>query len=402
MDNPPHELRSCGAACMGCAQRSMRYTPRDMTDTSHTTDNAADNTTAPTLYQNLVVEKKERSEVEITGEIPHETALAFESKTLAEKAKRANLPGFREGKVPPSVLKERMGATELLKEIAEDVLAEAYPLIVTDESLDVIGRPAVALTTLVPGSPVGFKIRTAVMPEVTLPDWQKIAAAERTKKTDPKKLEVQDSEIDDVLKRVRESEAHAKYRREHPDTETSPPPEIPESEWPELTDEMAQKLGDFKGVADLKDSLRKNIAQEKEQKAKEEKRIALIDALLAKTTADVPLIFIESELDQMLHEFSARVGRAGFTWEGYLAQAGKTEESIRTELEPEAEKRAKIQLLLNELAKMMEITPDADKVAREVAHLKEHYPEADEARAKAYVESMLANQMVFEKLEGGE
>ncbi|NBD73612.1 hypothetical protein GVX82_01045 [Patescibacteria group bacterium] len=377
-----------------------------MSDTSDTPHNEhADEQTEGTaprapLYQNLSVERKERSEVEINAEIPQETLEAYEAKTLRSLAQKANLPGFREGKVPTSVIRERMSATELLKEVAEDVLTEAYPAIVTDESLDVIGRPAVALTTLVPGSPVGFKIRTAVMPEVTLPDYEKIAAKERTKNANAETPEVSDEEIEDVLKRVRESEAHAQHRRDHPESEGQT--EIPESEWPELTDEMAQKLGDFKGVSDLKASLKKNMAQEKEQKQREERRTALIEALLADTTADVPLIFVESELDQMMHELSARIGRAGFTWEGYLAQANKSEEDLRKELEPEAEKRAKIQLLLNELARAMQVTPDPDKVATEVAHIMEHYPDADESRAKAYVESMLANQMVFERLEGGE
>lgn len=357
------------------------------------------NDTAKKLYDNLVITPQENSEVEIEGELTLEAISSYEEKTLKKMAKDVELPGFRKGHVPVAVIKERMSADELLREIAEELLAEVYPEIVLSNNLDVISRPAVSLTKVVPGNPIGFKIRSAVMPEVALSDYKKIAEEERKKKTDPKELEVSEEEITKVLADIRQREAHAKWHADNPDAEGHDH-DIPESEWPELTDEMVQKLGDFKNIDDLKEKLKKNMVTEKEQKANDKKRSELLDALVKDTTVSVPSVFTESELDQMANEFQGQLSRMGLTWEGYLDHAKKTEEDIREEWKPDAEKRAKIQLILNEIAKKEELKPDTEKVAQEVAHIMEHYTDADEGRVKTYVESMLTNQKVFEFLEG--
>ena len=45
-----------------------------------------------------------------------------------------------------------------------------------DEKLDVVGRPELVITKMAPGSPVEFTAKYALLPEVGLPDYKKIAA----------------------------------------------------------------------------------------------------------------------------------------------------------------------------------------------------------------------------------
>ena len=62
-------------------------------------------------------------------------------------------------------------------------------------------------------------------------------------------------------------------------------------------------------------------------------------------------------------------------------------------------KRAKLQLVLNEIAEKENIEPDKSKVDHEVSHLLEHYKDADETRVRIYVESILRNEAVLKMLE---
>ena len=69
------------------------------------------------------------------------------------------------------------------------------------------------------------------------------------------------------------------------------------------------------------------------------------------------------------------------------------------EWEPAAEKRAKLQLVLNEISKAEKITPDISLVETQTKELKERFPEADEYRVRIYVASVLMNEAVMKNLE---
>ena len=45
------------------------------------------------------------------------------------------------------------------------------------------------------------------------------------------------------------------------------------------------------------------------------------------------------------------------------------------------------------------IVPDEKKLTREIAHIKEHYPDVDEGAVRTYVSAQITNEMVFELLD---
>jgi FKBP-type peptidyl-prolyl cis-trans isomerase (trigger factor) len=77
-------------------------------------------------------------------------------------------------------------------------------------------------------------------------------------------------------------------------------------------------------------------------------------------------------------------------------------EDLRKEWRVDAEKRAKLQVILSEIAKKESIEPDAARLDREVAHLLEHYPDAEEPAIRSYVTAQMLNELVFALLEGRE
>ena len=98
---------------------------------------------------------------------------------ISEKAK---IPGFRKGKIPENVMLQNIPEIKILEEMAEMALGEHYPKILEEinqgekiDALDVIGQPEIFITKLARKNPLGFKIKTAVLPPVKLPDYKDIA-----------------------------------------------------------------------------------------------------------------------------------------------------------------------------------------------------------------------------------
>ena len=80
----------------------------------------------------------------------------------------------------------------------------------------------------------------------------------------------------------------------------------------------------------------------------------------------------------------------------------KTEADLLKEWVPDAEKRSKFQLVLNEIARREHIEVPKEDIKKEVSHIMEHYKDADSESARIYVETILKNELVFKLLENVE
>ena len=97
---------------------------------------------------------------------------------------------------------------------------------------------------------------------------------------------------------------------------------------------------------------------------------------------------MESDITQM-----------GLKFEDYLKHLNKTPDDLKKEFRKDAEKKAKLGLILNEIAKAEKIVADEAEVAKEVAAILEHYKDADLERAQMHAESVLTNEKIFQFLE---
>lgn len=341
-------------------------------------------------YQEVKIETLPGSEIEITGEVPVSVVESFRKKAIQKLTKNIELPGFRKGHVPEDVAIKHVGEQELMQEIAEQALGKTYADIVTDKALEVVGRPAVTITKLAPGNPIGFKIKSAVYPFIELPDYKKIAADEGKKLKDPEEVTVEDDEIETELKRIQLAMNPPLEEGAEKDKKAEVKP---------IDDEFAKTVGDFKDLADLKSKMKEQMLVDKKNKEYDKRRLTIAEAVIAKSKVEVPAIFIEGELDQMVASFSDRVSRAGMELEAYLTQVGKSIEDLRKEWRVDAEKRAKLQLIFNDIAQKEKFVPDEKKIAREIAHIKEHYPDVDEGAVRTYVSAQITNEMVFGLLD---
>ena len=329
------------------------------------------------------IKKLDSSEVELVGEAPFEAVEAHKKEALKHLGEHAEVPGFRKGHVPENILIAKVGEIAILEEAVEHFISSLYPALVEAHKLDVIGRPTVAITKLAPGNPVGLRITTAVFPIFELPNYKKLASGIKENEAS----DVTEEDIKNALDAILKSRSIKKEDSQELTT-------------PELTDDFVRTLGEFETVADFTDKLKGHLKTEKEQAAKEKRRAAITEAIMGATSIEIPRVFVESEQEKMLAQMKDDVKRFGMTFEEYLKRVNKTEDDLRKEFVGDAEKRAKLQLILNAIAEKEEVKVSAEDIEKEAKHILEHFGDADRERVHIYVESVLKNEKVLSMLEG--
>jgi trigger factor len=358
--------------------------------------------------QAFTVEQLADAEVKISGELPYAELESERAAALVALGKDVALDGFRKGHVPNNVLEKHLGEMTILAEMAERAISSAYPFILEAHDIEAIGHPKIELTKVAPNNPLGFTITVATIPAITLPDYKKVA---KEVNTDKPSAEVTDEDVDkqinDILRQKAayerlQKKAAAKGDETKEEDLIQSPEDLDKLEIPELTDEVAKSLGQegqFENVADLKAKVREHLEIEKKNDATAKHRANLTDAIVDKTELTLPRVLIESELEQMKAQMKDDLARSELKMEDYLSHIKKTEAELLKEWEPAAEKRAKLQLVLNEIAKAEEMTPDKDKVEEQTKILLERFKDADEHRVRLYVASVILNEDVMQMLE---
>lgn len=356
-------------------------------------------------YEKASVKKLPGSRVEITGSVAAPIWEKFRGRALKNINDSVTIDGFRKGMVPENILIAKVGEMAILEEMAELALSQAYLDILIAEKIDAIGKPEIRVTKLALGNPLEFVAFTAVVPEVELPDYKKIAE-EQVKKSDPEALKVTEKDIDDAITRIRKRHASEKlhspeneHNHDHDKMSQEEHDKAIEAAMPELTDDFVKSLGDFENISDFRNKLSDMIAEQKRDEANEKLRIRIADALVDASKVEIPDIMVESEVDRTQAQFSADIERMGVNLDDYLKHSKKTIEEIREEWKPHAEKKAKLQLIMNEIAKKEKLSPDTKEIEDEVNHILEHYADADREKASIYAETVLTNEKVFKFLE---
>ncbi|OHA03356.1 MAG: trigger factor [Candidatus Sungbacteria bacterium RIFCSPHIGHO2_02_FULL_52_23] len=150
------------------------------------------------------------SEVEIRVVIPFpefEPHLKTAATAISEEI---TVEGFRKGKAPYDVVKNRVGENAIYERAAEIAVRKTYPkardILLEQGKLSpehpAIGRPEVTISKLAPGNELTYTIKVALMPAVTLPDWRAIAKSATGEK---KAQTVSDEEVDKTLAWLAES-----------------------------------------------------------------------------------------------------------------------------------------------------------------------------------------------------
>jgi len=155
--------------------------------------------------------------------------------------------------------------------------------------------------------------------------------------------------------------------------------EIKEPELPELNDEFAARyLPQSPTVEALRAEMHRRIESTMRSQFKNEHADEYVERLLALHDFPLPPLLIERELEGAMQQKQLEAARADKSWEDYLKDEGKDEAQVRAELLPDAEKRVKTLLLIEEVARREKIQATNAEIQYEIQELARRYGQPPE------------------------
>ena len=152
-------------------------------------------------------------------------------------------------------------------------------------------------------------------------------------------------------------------------------------ELPELDDDFAQDVSEFDTLAEYKEDIKKNLTKRKKKEARTAKENAAVDKAIENAQMEIPDAMIETQISQMLDDFSRRMQAQGLTMEQYMQFTGLTADKMREEMKPQALKRIQTRLVLEKIAETENIQPSEEEVNEEISKMAEMYKmEADKLK----------------------
>ncbi|MEI7540282.1 MAG: trigger factor [Actinomycetes bacterium] len=120
------------------------------------------------------VEVLSPTRVRLDIEVAYSELTSHVADAYKKVATQVNIPGFRKGKVPASMIDQRVGRGTVLDEAINSALPDFYGQAAREHTVAVIGRPVVDVKEFVDNEKLIFTVEVDVRPEVTLPDFSKI------------------------------------------------------------------------------------------------------------------------------------------------------------------------------------------------------------------------------------
>ena len=343
-------------------------------------------------------------------EIPAAVLSREADRVTSEFGRHAKVPGFRPGKIPASVVRNRF-AKEIQEEVVSRVLGESFREAVKEKGLEPVGEPQLEhLDPFIDGAPMKFKARFEVKPQIELREYRGLEIE------DPK-IEVSETDVDAMIERLRDQASHYRVETERAledgdfavidiassgedieaknDSghfklgEDSPLPELHDAlrgkragemasfdkaygedahqeawrgktvhhdvtlkeirvqEKPEVNDEFAKAVGGWETVAQMREHIDADIRRHRETEATRFKRNQVGEQLLAAHDFDVPETLVDEELGKSLNNYARYLASQGVN----LETAELDWRKIGEEFRPEAVKRVKRGLILEAIAK---------------------------------------------------
>jgi trigger factor len=144
-------------------------------------------------------EMNEACKREISVEIPADEVSKAVDQTIKKYQKLARIPGFRAGKVPTSIIKNRF-MDDVRSEVADELIPKAFRAEVGKSKLLPVSQPQVTDLHFKDGEPLKFKAVFEVLPEFDVRGYKDLKAV----KAD---ISVKDEEIEEALKELQQRQA---------------------------------------------------------------------------------------------------------------------------------------------------------------------------------------------------
>ncbi len=368
-------------------------------------------------------------EVELTIEVDSERVNGAMRAVARKYARETNIPGFRPGKAPYSIVAQRVGQERLVQEALEQVGSQIYQEAIEEADIEPYEFKPLEIDRF---EPLTLSVTLPLQPKIELGDYSHI-------RVEAPEVEVTEEDIQAILREYQEEDAQlvpvdrpaelgdqvivdlrievggeVVYNRQNisfvlsPEGLTGVPEaffeevagmapveertfqlaypedfgdadlagqlgtfrvklyEVKERELPALDDELAQTVGDFDTLEELHERTHEVLLQRAQTEAENELAETVLEQVTAMATFEYPSEALEDEIDLMISELETRAEDRGLSLENYMLLQGVTEDELRDEYRGEAESRLKRRAVLTEVVQREGVEVSDEEIDKEI------------------------------------
>ena len=178
---------------------------------------------------------------------------------------------------------------------------------------------------------------------------------------------------------------------------------VKEKQLPEINDELAQDISDkYENLDDLKKDIRRRLEEYAQQKIRENNISQILEKIADQSEVPLPKSMVDSELEDQWRRFISRLGGDEAPILRQLEADGRSKEQIQEEWRAGAEKKLKLQLVVNEMVKQegieLEDKEIEERIQREADAQNMSFEEAKETMKRNNYLDFLKYDLKNEKL----
>ena len=353
----------------------------------------------------------------------------FINRSYRRLVSRLQIPGFRPGKAPRSIVERHVGRAALVQEALEFMIPETLDQVLKDQDIQAFIEPELELLEV---EPVSFKAVVPLEPEVDLGDFRMI-------RLEPEPVEITQDGVDEVVEQLRfeagpwepvdrpvqfgdllslditgtilgeqaisdqgidfvpqldnqlpipgfsvylegaeegqEKEFTLTVPDDHPQTEYASNEcrfrvkvlSIKEKRLPDLDDEFAKGIRDgYESLKALHSDVKERLTKDAETASLRQLEKNSLEELLKIASVQASNLIYQRELDQMNQEHEKRLQGQRVDMDTYLSYIGNTQEEWLEHLRPQAEQRLNTFLVMRKLAEQEGIDVDPQDIQAEI------------------------------------
>jgi len=166
---------------------------------------------------------------------------------------------------------------------------------------------------------------------------------------------------------------------------------------PELDDEFASEVSEFNTLEELKNDIRAKLQKENEERAKRDLEEEVLTKAVEACEVEIPEVMIENEIDYMIKDLDYRLRYQGMDINSYMNMLGITMETLRNDFKEVAQRRVKINLVIEAIAKAENITATEEEVQNRAEEIAKMYAKDDVEKMKQAI-LMTERYMIEEEI----
>lgn len=354
------------------------------------------------------------------------------NRAYRKTVQRVNIPGFRRGKAPRSVVEREFGRDALMEEALETLVPQMTSKAIEEQNLDVVATPRVKVNQ---NERLTIEATVAVRPPVELGDYHQL-------RLEPEKIEITSEAVEEALNSLRRDngtwepverpaeledmvtiavhgeadgvvvaddmgveyvlaadssnplpgfadqlvginrgelkEFTLSFPEEYPQANLAGKEchfavtveEIKKRNLPELNDEFAKGLNmAVETLAELRDKLGEDIRKRLQQVADQRYQERAVQALLEGAKVELPPLLVDHEVEHILYDQAEAMKRQQVSMEEYLGTVGKSVEQLQEEVRPSAVERITRSLVLDALREKEGIDVSPQEIEEELSSM---------------------------------